>query len=220
MLNRDHNAVASLKKTLLPVLVFVTSILGVAHAEVAPDTLVHETADFILADIKAHRDLYANDYAKLYKMAEEKVLPHFDFRRMSNWVLGLNWRKATPEQRDRFVAEFRDQLVRTYSTALLNYKDQEIVYLPMKSKPGDDEVTVKTEVKQGGGAPNIPIHYSFFKNKDGVWKVQDITIEGVSLVTNYRSVYATKIREKGLDALIAELAANNKQGRSGGAAKK
>ncbi len=209
-----------MKKILLLALVLVSSVLGAARAEVAPDVLVHETADFILADIKAHRDLYTRDYARLYKMAEEKVLPHFDFRRMANWVLGQNWRAATPEQRDRFVAEFRDQLVRTYSSALLNYKDQEIVYLPMKRKPADEEVTVKTEVKQSGGAPNIPIHYSFFKNKDGVWKVQDITIEGVSLVTNYRSVYATKIREKGLDALIAEIAANNKQGRSGGAAKK
>lgn len=208
-----------MKKLLLSALVFVMSVLGVAHAEVAPDALVHETADFILADIKAHRDLYTKDYARLYKMAEEKVLPHFDFRRMSQWVLGQNWKAATPEQRNRFVAEFRDQLVRTYSTALLNYKDQEIIYQPMKSKPGDDEVTVKTEVKQAGGSPNIPIHYSFFKNKDGVWKVQDITIEGVSLVTNYRSVYSTKIREKGLDSLIAEIAANNKQGRSGGAAK-
>jgi len=208
-----------MKKLLLSALVFVMSVLGVAHAEVAPDALVHETADFILADIKAHRDLYTKDYARLYKMAEEKVLPHFDFRRMSQWVLGQNWKAATPEQRNRFVAEFRDQLVRTYSTALLNYKDQEIIYQPMKSRPGDDEVTVKTEVKQAGGSPNIPIHYSFFKNKDGVWKVQDITIEGVSLVTNYRSVYSTKIREKGLDSLIAEIAANNKQGRSGGAAK-
>lgn len=208
-----------MKKILLLTLVLAMSVLGVARAEVMPDTLVHETADFILADIKAHRDLYTKDYAKLYKMAEEKVLPHFDFRRMANWVLGQNWKAATAEQRDRFVAEFRDQLVRTYSSALLNYQDQQIIYLPVKSKPGDDEVTVKTEVKQAGGSPNIPIHYSFFKNKDGVWKVQDITIEGVSLVTNYRSVYASKIREKGLDALIAEIAANNKQGRSGGAAK-
>ena len=208
-----------MKKILLLTLVLALSVLGEARAETAPDALVHETADFILADIKAHRDLYTKDYARLYKMAEEKVLPHFDFRRMAQWVLGQNWKAATPEQRDRFVKEFRDQLVRTYSTALLNYKDQEIVYLPLQRKPADDEVTVKTEVKQGGGSPNIPIHYSFFKNKDGVWKVQDITIEGVSLVTNYRSVYSTKIREKSLDALIAEIAANNKQGRSGGTAK-
>jgi phospholipid transport system substrate-binding protein len=156
--------------------------------------------------------VYAKDHARLYAMAEEKVLPHFDFRRMSQWVLGRNWKEATPEQRDKFVGAFRDLLVRTYSTALLNYKDQEIVYLPMPPrKPGDEDALVKTEVKQTNGQPNIPIHYSFYKNSQGAWKVYDVTIEGVSLVTNYRSVYASKIRDKGIDALIAEITENNRQ---------
>jgi phospholipid transport system substrate-binding protein len=200
--------------------VLLLSVLGVAHAEVAPEELVRKTADEILTEIKAHRDVYANDYAKLYKMADEKVLLHFDFRRMSQWVLGRFWREATPEQRERFTSEFRDLLVGTYSQALLNYNDQKIIYLPVQRKPNDTEVTVKTEVKQTGGQPNIPIQYSFYKNKEGAWKVYDITIEGVSLVTNYRSVYATKIREKGLDVLIAEIADNNKQKRAAGTAKK
>jgi phospholipid transport system substrate-binding protein len=200
------------KLFLLPVVILL-SLLGVAHAEVAPEQLVRSTADEILAEIKAHRDVYAKDYARLYKMADEKVLPHFDFRRMAQWVLGRFWKEATPEQRDRFVAEFRDLLVRTYSQALLNYKDEQILYLPVQRKPDDTEVLVKTEVKQASGQPNIPIHYSFYKNKDGAWKVYDVTIEGVSLVTNYRSVYAGKIRDKGMDALIAELADNNRQSR-------
>lgn len=200
------------KLFLLPVVILL-SLSGIARAEVAPEQLVRDTADEILAEIKAHRDLYAKDYAKLYKMADEKVLPHFDFRRMAQWVLGRFWKEATPEQRDRFVAEFRDLLVRTYSQALLNYKDEQLIYLPVQRKPDDTEVLVKTEVKQASGQPNIPIHYSFYKNKDGAWKVYDVTIEGVSLVTNYRSVYAGKIRDKGMDALIAELAENNKQSR-------
>ncbi len=199
--------------------ILLLSLAGVARAEVAPDELVRKTADQILTAIKAHREVYAKDYAKLYKMADEKVLPHFDFRRMSQWVLGRSWKDATLEQRDRFTAEFRDLLVGTYSQALLNYNDQEIVYLPVQRKPDDTEVTVKTEVKQSGGQPNIPIHYSFYRNKDGVWKVYDITIEGVSLVTNYRSVYATKIRDKGMDALIAEITGNNKQKRMAAGAK-
>lgn len=203
-----------MKNIILLAGVLLLSLLGVAHAEVAPEDLVRKTADEILADIKAHRDVYTSDYAKLYKMADEKVLPHFDFRKMAQWVLGRSWRDATPEQRDRFVSEFRDLLVRTYSTALLNYKDQKIIYLPVQRKPGDDDVMVKTEVQQSGGQPNIPIHYSFYKNKDGEWKVYDVTIEGVSLVTQYRSTYATKVREKGMDALIAELAAKNKQSRT------
>ena len=209
-----------MRKILLLASVLLLSVLGVARAEVAPEELVRKTADEILAEIKAHRDVYAKDYAKLYKMADEKVLLHFDFRRMSQWVLGRFWKEATPEQRERFTSEFRDLLVGTYSQALLNYNDQKIVYLPVQRKPDDTEVTVKTEVKQIGGQPNIPIHYSFYKNKDGAWKVYDITIDGVSLVTNYRSVYATKIREKGMDALIAEITDTNKQKRSAGTAKK
>ena len=209
-----------MRKIFLLTSVLLLSVLGVARAEVAPEELVRKTADEILTEIKAHRNVYARDYAKLYKMADEKVLLHFDFRRMSQWVLGRFWKEATPEQRDRFTSEFRDLLVGTYSQALLNYNDQKIVYLPVQRKPDDTEVTVKTEVKQTGGQPNIPIHYSFYKNKDGAWKVYDITIEGVSLVTNYRSVYATKIREKGVDALIAEIADNNKQKRAAGVAKK
>jgi phospholipid transport system substrate-binding protein len=118
------------------------------------------------------------------------------------------------------VAAFRDLLVRTYATALLNYKDQEIVYLPAQRRPEDDEMLVRTEVRQTGGAPNIPIHYSFYKNKDGAWKVYDVAIEGVSLVTNYRSVYSGKIRDKGMDALIGEIAEGNRQAAAGGTARK
>lgn len=209
-----------MRKMILLTSVLLLSVLGVAHAEVAPEDLVRKTADEILTEIKANRKVYAKDYAKLYKMADEKVLLHFDFRRMSQWVLGRFWREATPEQRERFTSEFRDLLVGTYSQALLNYNDQKIVYLPVQRKPGDTDVTVKTEVKQTGGQPNIPIQYSFYKNKEGAWKVYDITIEGVSLVTNYRSVYATKIREKGMDTLIAEITDNNKQKRAAGTAKK
>jgi phospholipid transport system substrate-binding protein len=209
-----------MRKIFLLASALLLSLPGIANAEVAPEDLVRKTTDEILVEIKAHRGAYASDYAKLYKMADEKVLPHFDFRRMSQWVLGRFWKEASPEQRDRFTSEFRDLLVGTYSQALLNYTDQKIVYLPVQRKPDDTEVTVKTEVKQSGGQPNIPIHYSFYKNKDAAWKVYDITIEGVSLVTNYRSVYATKIREKGLDALIAEITDTNKQKRAAGTAKK
>lgn len=198
----------------MPFLLTAVLLLGVftaAHAEATPEGLVRSTTDVILAEIKKNREVYARDYAKLYKMADEKVLPHFDFRRMSQWVLGRSWRNATPEQRDRFVAAFRNLLVRTYSTALLNYKDQEIVYLPATRAAASDEAVVKTAVKQSGGQPDIPIHYSFYKNKDGAWKVYDVTIEGVSLVTNYRSVYSTKIRDKGIDALIKDINDGNKK---------
>lgn len=190
-------------------------VVGVsaARADVMPEQLVHQTTDEILATIKANREAYVKDHTKLYKLAEEKVLPYFDFVRMSEWVLGRNWRTATPEQRARFVPLFRDLLVRTYSTALLNYTDQKIVYLPLIMHPGDTQVQVRTEVKQSGGAPDVPIYYSFYKTKDGSWKVYDVSIDGISLVTNYRSVYASKIKEQGMDALLASLAASGSQSR-------
>jgi phospholipid transport system substrate-binding protein len=188
------------------------AVAAPAWAGPPPDELVRKTTEDILALTKANRDAYAKDVSKLYKMADEKVLPHFDFARMAQWVLGKHWRDASPEQRTRFIAEFRDLLVRTYATALLNYTDQKIIYLPLVSKPGDQEVVVKTDVKQTSGGPNIPIHYTFYKKNDD-WKVYDVSIEGVSLVTNYRSVYASKIGKEGLDALIASVAQSNQQAR-------
>lgn len=205
-----------MRKMLWITVLLTIVMLGSARAETTPETLVRDTASAILSDIKANREIYKKDFARLYKMADDKVLLHFDFKRMAQWVLGRNWRDASPAQRDRFIAEFRDQLVGTYSQALLSYNDQEILYLSSPYKPTDTEALVKTEVRQTGGQPNIPIHYSFYRNSDGAWKVYDITIEGVSLVTNYRSVYATKIKEKGLDVLIADIAENNKKKRSAG----
>ncbi len=198
-----------MKKIAALLLVMLVVAVSPAWADLMPEQLVHQTTDEILTTIKAHRQEYTKDHAKLYKLAEDKVLPYFDFVRMSEWVLGRNWRTATPEQRARFVPLFRDLLVRTYSTALLNYTDQKIVYTPLTMHPGDTNVQVRTEVKQSGGAPDIPIYYSFYKTKDGSWKVYDVSIDGISLVTNYRSVYASKIKEQGMDALLASLAADN-----------
>lgn len=197
------------------VLVFLAMAAAVYAATTAADAaapleLVRSTTEVLLDDMRAHRADYARDRSKLYAMAEEKVLPHFDFRRMSQWVLGRNWKQATPEQRDRFVTEFQALLVRTYSTALLNYTDEEIVYQPVKAAPDASEVVVRTEVKNKTGRPPIPVFYSFYRNGDGAWKVFDVSIEGVSIVTNYRAVYASKIRETGIDRLIASIAAQNK----------
>jgi phospholipid transport system substrate-binding protein len=201
----------------IPAVLLAALVLTVpALAETPPEQIVRETTDEILRIVRADKKSFEQDHRKLYKLADEKVLPHFDFVRMSQWVLGRHWRDATPEQRGRFVAEFRDLLVRTYSTALLNYTDQEIVVLPVARKPGDEEVTVRTEVRQKGGAPNVPIHYTFYRKNDA-WKVYDVSIEGVSLVTNYRSVYATRIRDEGIEALLASMAQSNRNPAAPGA---
>ena len=189
----------------------VSGVRAAVTPDMAPEQLVHQTTNEILATIKHNRAEYAKDHDKLYQLAQTKVLPYFDFERMSQWVLGRNWRTATPAQRARFVTLFRDLLVRTYSTALLQYTDQRIIYLPVNAAPGDTQMLVRTEVQQSGGAPDIPIYYSFFKNREGQWKVYDVSIDGISLVTNYRAVYASKIRQEGMEALLNSMAATDAQ---------
>ena len=179
--------------------ILLTFVLGfvvsAAHAAPAPNQLVRERTDKIIELLKKNKDTYAKDHKKLYAMVQEQVLPYFDFRAMSRLVLGKHWREASEDQRNRFANEFRDLLVRTYATALLKYTNEEVAYLPFRSSPDDKTVVVKTEVKQGGGGPVIPIHYSFYLT-DASWKVFDVTIDGVSLVTTYRSTYAEKIRNE------------------------
>lgn len=178
-----------------------------AAGAVGPEQIVRTTTDEIIALLKKNKAEYAKDTQKLYAMVDERVLPVFDFERMSQWVLGRYWKQANDDQRQRFTKEFRDLLVRTYATALLNYTDQKVKIQPMQ-KPVNDEVTVKTEVQQSRGAPSVPIHYAFYKGDAG-WKVFDVSIDGVSLVSNYRSTYASKIKQQGIDGLITSIAASN-----------
>lgn len=183
--------------------VLLTSF-GLAAAPM-PDELVKGTTDQIVELLKVNRAAYEKDHAKLYDMVYTRILPHFDFSVMSRAVLGRHWRDASKEQRSRFAGEFRNLLVRTYATALLKYTDEKVVYFPFNGRPEDKTAVVKTEVKLSGGGPPVPIQYSFYQGRDG-WKVYDVTIDGVSLVTNYQSTYAAKIRSDGIDALIANMA--------------
>ncbi len=189
----------------------VLLLCAVAYAQSPPDQIVREQTNRIIQLVKTNKAAYQKDPQKLYAMVDQVVLPYFDFRVMGRSVLGRYWREANEEQRERFVNEFRNLLVRTYATALLKYNDQEIRYLPFRPPaPGDKTAVVRTEVIQPGG-PSIPIQYSFFQT-DSSWKVYDVAIDGVSLVTNYRNTYANKVKNEGLDALIASLAEANKRG--------
>jgi len=175
-------------------------------AAMQPDQLVRTTTDKIMNLLRANHALYEKDNKKLREMVYTEILPHFDFTAMSKLVLGRHWRDATDKQREAFTGEFRDLLVRTYSTALLKYSDQDIVYLPYRGRPEDRSTTVSVEIRQKAtGVAPIPMQYSFY-NRDNIWKVYDVTIDGISLVTNYRSTYSEKIKNQGLDALIADLA--------------
>lgn len=192
-------------------MVFALSVLA---AEVAPDLLAREVTDKIVVLLKANKNVYTKDHKKLYAMVDEHVLPNFDFRAMSRTVLGRYWRTADEEQRARFTREFRDLLVRTYATALLKYNDETIVYLPFRLSPDDRTATVKSEVRRTDGGPPIAINYSFYRTDAG-WKVYDVTIEGASLVTTYQSTYSARVQREGVNALIANLAQDNKAAAEG-----
>jgi len=180
-----------------------------ALAEIAPDALVKSTAEDVLAIVKKDKDIQAGDQKKIFQLAEEKILPNFNFDRVSRMVLGKNWSGATKDQQDAFQREFRTLLIRTYASALSKYKNQTLEYKPLRAQPEDKEVTVKTLILQPGGQP-IGVDYSLEKGADG-WKVYDIVIEGVSLVTNYRGQFSNEIRQSGFDGLIQKLVAKNKE---------
>ena len=190
---------------------FVIALIFVSinlFANIGPDELVRKTADDVISIIKQDKDIQAGDTNKIYKLAEEKILPNFDFERISRLVLGKAWRTATDDQKTQFKYEFKNLLLRTYAVALSKYKDQKIEYKPLRMKPTDEIVTVKTEIIQSGAQP-IDVDYALAKQDNG-WLVIDIIIEGVSLVTNYRSQFASEIKRNGMDSLIKELANKNK----------
>jgi phospholipid transport system substrate-binding protein len=192
-------------------------IPAMASAQESPDQLVKRVTDEVLSIIKADKDLQKGDTRKVVELAEQKVLPHFDFERMTRLAVGKNWQTATPEQRAALVKEFRTLLVRTYSTSLTQYRNQTIEVKPTKIGANDKEAVVKTAVIQQGGPP-IPIDYAMEKGADG-WKVYDVIIDGASLVTTYRGSFNDQIQKSGIDGLVKTLQDRN-QSPGGGAPKK
>ncbi len=184
-------------------------------AAVEAQQLVIDTSTRVLERLRQEQQKLKTHPELIYPLVEDLVLPHFDFERMSIWVLGKNWRKADTHQQRQFVDAFRTLLVRTYAKALLEYTDQQINYLPFHAEEGAKRVTVRTEIAQPGGV-NIPINYSMFLNQEGAWKVYDISVDGVSLVTNYRTSFASEIRQGGIEMLLERLEEMNaEKGASG-----
>jgi len=188
-----------------------------AAAQEAPDALVKRVTDEVLAIIKADKDLQAGNTQKVVSLAEQKVLPHFDFTRMTRLAVGKNWQQANDAQKESLTKEFRTMLVRTYSTSLSAYRNQAIEVKPLKMAAGDKEVTVRTQVVQQGGPP-IPIDYAMEKADSG-WKVYDVVIDGASLVTTYRGSFNDQIQKGGIDGLVKTLADRNKSGQPAAPAK-
>jgi len=190
---------------------FLTLLASLAQAQmVAPDALVKGITDEVAATILKDSDIQAGDTRKAADLIEAKIVPHFNFTRMARIAMARNWRSATPEQQKALASEFKTLLVRTYSTALVNYKGQRIDYKPLRAKPEDDEVTVKSEVKPSGSTQPVSIDYELEKTPNG-WKIYDVKVDGISLVTTYRETFATEVRERGIDGLIKSLAAKNRE---------
>lgn len=176
---------------------------AIAYAEKAPQELVVQTADKMMAKLKEEKDTIKKQPDKVYDLVNEIVLPHFDFELMSKRVLGKYWRSATDKQRAEFTSAFRGVLVRTYANRLTEYTEYKINYLPMRPDADQDKATVRSEIDQPGRTPVAVDYRLILNNKD--WKVFDVAIEGVSLVTNYRSSYASEIDRSGLDSLIEKI---------------
>lgn len=181
---------------------------GAASALQDPQTLVRETGDRVLAEVSQRKAELEADPQLIYPLVQSTILPHFDFRAMSQSALGRFWRQATEAQQEDVTREFRELLVRTYATALLGYSGQTIEYLPVQYPADADNVIIPTRIA-AAGAPAIPINYRL-KRGESQWLVYDVVIDGVSLITNYRSQFTSLVRRGGIDGLIAALADKNR----------
>ena len=197
------------KRIWIALLMLLLSPLALA-AEGDPDELIKRTATELLTIIKQDKEIQAGNKKRIKEIIEAKVLPHFEFTRMTRLAVGRFWNQASPTQQQALVDEFKTLLVRTYSTSLTSYKDQKIDYKPLKMMPADTDVVVKTLIIQPG-AQSIPIDYSMVKTPTG-WKAYDISVDGVSLVVNYRSSFAQEIQQGGIDQLIKTLQTKNSSG--------
>lgn len=182
-------------------------VLGARAEVMAPDVLIRNTAQEVLAIVKQDKDIRAGNQKKILELVDAKVLPHFDFERMTRLAVGKGWRSATPEQKKTLVTEFSNLLVRTYTNAFTRFQDQTVEVKPFKMPAGADEATVKTLIVKSGAQP-IAVDYEMEKTADG-WKVFDLSVEGASLVTTYRGTFSEQVQQAGIDGLIKMLADKN-----------
>lgn len=196
-------------KWLLAVLTGVSLAFAVQAQELAaPDVLIKNVTSEVLEIVRKDKDIQSGNYKKAIELVEAKVLPNFNFTRMTALAMARDWRNATPVQQKTLTDEFHTLLVRTYSKALSEYRSQTIEFKPFKMNAADSDVKVRTQINQGGGAKPISLDYYLEKGAAG-WKVYDIEVGGISLVTNYREFFATEVRNGGIDGLIKALQAKN-----------
>jgi len=189
-------------------LFFTLAVTASAGAQgLAPDELVRKVTADVLDSVKADKQLQAGDRRKALALAEEKILPHVDFREAALLAMGKSWQTASPAQQTQIVNEFRSMLVRIYSNAIDVYRGQTLKVLPLRLPQGATDVTVRNQYLREGRPP-VPVEYSMRKTSEG-WKIYDIVIEGVSLVLTYRAEFEQITRTSGIDGLIKRLKEKN-----------
>jgi len=182
-----------------------------ADNEQTANNLIQVTAKRMLSQIEEDRSQINSNPRHVYDLVNEILIPHIDFERMSRWVLGKHWRRANNEEKQEFVSEFRKLIIRTYSTALLEYSGQEIHFLPVRDQSDPNRASVRTEIRPDSG-PMIPISYDLYRNDTGNWKVYDVAIDGISLIANYRSSFSSQIRRSGsLSRVINQMKSRSQQ---------
>ncbi|MDI9329823.1 MAG: ABC transporter substrate-binding protein [Alphaproteobacteria bacterium] len=189
------------------------SLFGMsAWAEEAPDAFIKRLSADLLETVKNDPALRSGDAQRLSQLVDQKVMPHLNFQRMTASAVGPAWRQASPEQRARLQDEFKALLVRTYSGAVSQVKDQSIVVKPVRITAGDTEVLVRTEVR--GGAEPVAIDYRLEKSSDAAsgWRIYNLNVAGIWLVDTYRTQFGQEINARGIDGLIASLSDRNKGG--------
>lgn len=193
-------------------LIFGLALSGGAQAQDNPAAVIQTTSDEMIRALKANKaDLQANP-EKITQLVEEILVPRFDFATISQWVMGRSWRGATSEQKEDFTSEFKTLLINAYAGVLLEYTDETITILPLpKGAENEDELTVRSEIISSGKAP-VAINYAMIKNQQNAWMVYDVTVEGISIVTSYRSEVRDLVASLGIDGMINRLKEKNRSG--------
>ena len=207
-----------MKSLVLPLLFPLLLPLPVAAQEMAPDVLVKTVTLEVIDLIQKDKEIQSGNRAKLIALIEAKALPHFDFDAMTQLAMGQSWKKVSPEQKPRLVAEFKTLLVRTYASALASYSGEKFEFRPLRAKPSETDVVVQVRVLQPGREA-VPIDYSMETTAAG-WKAYDVNVAGVSLVANFRTEFNSLVRDAGVEGLIKTLVSKNRSLEAAGAAKK
>ncbi len=193
----------------------ISGLLGLSNLSQAqgipqddPEKMVTALSNRVIYELNTNREVFEREPSQVKLFATNYVLPYIDTEKMARYVMGRNWRSASPAQQDAFVKAFTNTLIRSYSQSLLKLKIESVAVLPAQvEKPG--RVTVASSVKQADGNKSDVIYRAYLDKKSGKWMLYDVSVEGISMLLNYRKAYDSDITKKGLDAVISEMQSKN-----------